>query len=181
MLSAFKLFFSTSAGWVTLALVAALGIASYSYGHAEGYTTGHTKGFTEGRDSRDREVDHLKDNVAGLTTLINTERAANAAKIKTLEAQAADSAVATEKQLNQKIRARDAIIASYKADVKPEIQQHCGLSIDTVQAINALIQNVNEEPNEVPAPLTPAGDGSAADPGGGDTAGRTPDTIGESK
>lgn len=166
MLSAFKLFFSSSSGWVTLALIAALGIGSYSYGHANGYEAGHTKGFTEGRDSRNNEVEHLKDNVAGLTKIVNDEREAQAKKIKDVEKKAADNAVATEKRLNVQIRARDQIIASYKANVKPEIQQHCGLSIETVKAINALIQNVNEESNEVPAPSTPPSDGDNPDSGG---------------
>lgn len=181
MLTAFKLFFSSSAGWVTLALAAALGIGAYSYGHANGYETGHTKGYTEGHDSRDKEVSHLQDNVAGLTKIINDDRKAQAAKIKEVEKGAADQAVATEKRLGQQIRARDAIIASYRAEVKPEIQQHCGLSIETVRAINALIQNANEEQNEVPVLPSPGSSGDSADPTGGPVVGQTPDTVKDEK
>lgn len=182
MFTALKLFFSSSAGWVTLALAAALGISAYSYGHANGYETGHTKGYTEGHDSRNEEVAHLQDNVAGLTKIINDDRKAQAAKIKEVEKGAADQAVATEKRLGQQIRARDAIIASYRADVKPEIQQHCALSIETVRAINALIQNANEDPNETPVAVPALHDGSsAADPTGSPATGQTPPTVKDEK
>lgn len=179
MLTAFKLFFSSSSGWVTLALIAALGIGAYSYGHANGYETGHTKGYTEGHDSRNDEVQHLKDNVAALTKIINDDREAQAAKIKKVEEVAANQAVETAKRLSQQIRARGMIIASYKADVKPEIQQHCGLSVETVQAINALIETVNEEPNESPASPNPPDSGSSADPGGIPAAGQTTPIVKE--
>ena len=181
MFSAFKLFFSSSAGWTSLALVAALGIGAYSWGHSDGYASGHTKGYTAGHDSRNEEVSHLKDNVAGLTDIINVDREVQAKKIKEVEKAAADKAVDTAKLLNQKIRDRDKIIASYHADVAPAVQQHCSLSIETVQAINALIQNVNEESNEVPdTPDTP----SSGDPANlvhGDAAGGATNTLTEDK
>lgn len=180
MFTAFKLLFSSSAGWVTLALAAALCIGSYSYGHAGGYTSGHTKGFTEGRASRNEEVSHLKDNVAALTQTVNDERKAQAEKIKAVQKAAADQAVETEKHLSLQIRARDQIIASYKVSVRPEIQQHCGLSIETVHAINALIQNVNEEPDETPSALPAPPDGSlTADPTDSPAVGQATDTVKE--
>lgn len=181
MFTAFKLFFSSSAGWVTLALIAAFGLGAYSYGHANGYADGHTKGFTEGHDSRNEEVSHLQDNVAGLTKVINDERKAQAKKIKDVQDEASNTAVATEKRLGQQIRARDQIIASYKADVKPEIQQHCALSVETVRAINALIQTVNEESDEIPASPTPPDSGSSADPASVPDASGTTSTVKDTK
>jgi hypothetical protein len=182
MFSTLKLFFSSSAGWILLALVFALGLGAYSWGHADGYASGHTKGFTDGRTSRNEEVDHLKDNVSGLTALVNTERKAVADKIKAVQKDAANQAVETVKDLNQQIRARDKIISDYRASVEPKIQQHCGLSIETVQAINALIENVNEEPNETPAALpAPLDSGDPANPVHSDTAGGATTTLTEDK
>lgn len=180
MLNTIKLFFSTTEGWSALALIAALAIGAYSYGHSNGYDSGIDTGYTNGQKSRDKEVEHLQDNVAGLTDTINDQRKAVAEKIKKVEAAAADRAVETTKVLNQQIRARDQIIASYKETVPAEVQQHCALSIETVRAVNALIQNVNEDTNEVPAAPIPAADVDTASPNSGVDASRPAPAVKES-
>lgn len=179
MLTALKLFFGSSTGWVVLALGAALTLGSYSYGHTKGYTEGHAKGRTEGYSSRNAEVSRLRDNVVGLTKVINDDRDAANKKIKDVEAKAADAAVETAKRLGTQLRQRDQIIAGYKATVKPETQQHCGLSIETVKTINELIKNVNEESNETPAVSVGSASGISNDLVDSAGATRTTSSVGD--
>jgi len=166
MFMAAKLFFSTSLG-KSLLLVLAFALtvfAAFELGSSHGYSDGHTKGFNEGRASRDPEVQHLQDNVVALSKLINDERLAQATKIDKLQSDAANQAVETSKKLNQQIRERDKIIQNYKNQVPPEIQQHCALSMETVQAINKLIDNANGVRNEGPVQGDTATDNSSSGP-----------------
>lgn len=181
MISALKLLWGSTGGKISAILFTVLFAAGVAFAYSHGHTSGYASGFTAGQNSRDKEVTHLQENVAALTKIINDERKAQADKIKKVEAKAADAAVETAKRLGQEIRARDTIISSYRADVKPEIQQHCGLSVETVRAINALIQNVNEEHNEVPDLSAPPDNSSSADSTGGGADVQTTSTLTETK
>lgn len=150
MLSVLKLFFSGPSGWVTILGVVALLFGVYTLGHSQGHTSGYESGFTAGQKSRDVEVGHLNDNVKALTDIVNKQRTAQAEKVADVQKAAADDAVKTQKVMGQQIRQRDAIIQSYRDTVSKEIQNRCALSIETVKAINLLIDNANEDPDEGP-------------------------------
>lgn len=128
-----------------LALGAVL-FGAYSFGHSNGYDSGHKAGY----ESRNTEVSHLNDNVIALSKLIDTERKQQFEKLQDVQATAAEAAIKTETRLQTQIRARDQVIANYSKTVPTTVQQQCGLSIETVRAINQLIDKVNGEPNETP-------------------------------
>jgi hypothetical protein len=90
----------------------------------------------------------LNDNVIALSNLINKERLAVAAKAKEVAQEAADAAVATQEKLSRKIRDQQKIIDDYKSAVPPSVRESCGLSIETVRAINKIIDNINEVQND---------------------------------
>ena len=140
-------FFATKLGRSLLiggALAVAGGLA-YWAGSNHGYSSGNTEGFKSGYDSRNAEVADLDAKVTVLTSTINTERKAVADKIDKVQAEAAADAIKTQKELGLQIRTRDAIITSYKNTVPVEKQNECGISIETVKAINALINSANKE------------------------------------
>ena len=141
---------------------AALLLGAYSFGHSAGYDTGHKAGYA----SRQPEVDHLNQNVMALSKLINDERLATHAKAQEVEHDAAEAAIKTETFLQQQIRARDKIIHDYEKAVPISVQESCGLSVETVRAINKIIDSVNGEQDETKADtgLGVPGSGATTDP-----------------
>lgn len=140
-------FFATKLGrslLVSGGLAIAGGLA-YWAGSNHGYASGNTAGFKSGYDSRNKEVADLDGKVTALTSTINAERKAVSEKIDKVQAEAAADAIKTQKELGLQIRTRDAIITSYKNTVPVEKQNECGISIETVKAINALINSANKE------------------------------------
>lgn len=144
MLSAF---FATKLGRTLLiggSLAVAGGLAYWS-GSNHGYASGNSAGFKAGYASRNTEVADLESKVTVLTTTINDERKAVAKKIDEVQAAATADALKTQKELSQQIRNRDAIITNYKSTVPLEKQNECAVSLETVKAINALINSANKE------------------------------------
>lgn len=159
MFTAIKLFFSTGLGkglLVVSAVILAV-VATYSLGSAHGYSKGHGTGFNEGRQSRQLEVNHLQKNVAALTKLVNDERLATSVKVQSIQESASIEALVAQTKLQANIQQRDAIIAEYTSRVPEIVQKSCGLDLETVKAINKLIDNINEdrhEDNESTSPST---------------------------
>jgi hypothetical protein len=147
MFTAIKLFFGTDLGKGLLLVGAAVLLLGsvYTVGRSHGYNSGRDDGYKSGYASRNVEVGHLQENVAALTKKINDNTKAVADKVQEVQEEAAEAAIARETKLNQKIRDRDKIIADYAKFVPPTVQAKCGLSIETVDAINKLIDNANEE------------------------------------
>lgn len=150
MIQAIKLFFGSPLGraFLTFAAAGAVLGSAYVLGHSAGKLKGLDEGFRDGRAARQQEVDHLKDNVAVLTKTINDERKAVSDKVKQVEADATERAMQTQERLHSQLRARDQIIQNYERMTPVEVQQSCGLSIETVQAINQLIDKANGDSNE---------------------------------
>ncbi len=147
MWEAAKLFFDSKLGrsvLIGLALLISMA-AAYAVGSSHGYAEGHDKGFTAGYDSRNTEVSHLQENVAALTKKINDDTKATNDKIAKIQEEAANAAVASQKKLAATEAKQQQIIDNYKATTPPEVQNKCALSKETVEAINLLIDSVNEE------------------------------------
>lgn len=161
MLSVIKLLWGSTAGKIGLALTIGLFVAGLGISYSMGSSNGHTSGFTDGQKSRDLEVADLNLKVTTLTAEINTKREAESTKIDKVEALASDAAVATQKDLAQERRERDAIIARYEKQTSPETKESCGLSIETVRAINLLIDSANDE--TTPTPDSPDGVADSGD------------------
>lgn len=147
MFTAIKLFFGTDLGKGLLLVGAAVLLfgSVYTVGRSHGYSEGRDDGYKSGYSARTPEVNHLQENVATLTKKINDNTKAVADKVQEVQKAAAEAAIATETKLNRKIRDRDQIIADYAKSVPPAVQAKCGLSIESVDAINKLIDNANEE------------------------------------
>lgn len=162
MWAAAKLFFSTDLGKGLLILVGIILVvlAAFWAGHSQGYSSGHDEGFKAGYASRNQEVTDLKADKAALVKTINDDRKAQSTKIKDVETTAANAALKTEQQFNKKLRERDRIISDYEKSVPTAIQEKCGLDVETVRAINKLIDNVNGVQDETPNPTPSATPGS---------------------
>jgi hypothetical protein len=167
MIDALKILWGSTGGKISAILFVVVLAASTSFAYVKGSTSGHDSGFTAGQKSRDTEVKGLSDKVTALTSEINTKRQATNDKIDKVENNAANDAVATQKQLTKQIRERDAIIAAYEKNTPTEVKESCGLSIETVRAINQLIDNANETPvPDTPTAGAPAnGSPDSSDPG----------------
>lgn len=151
MFTAIKLFFGTPLGkdlLIGFAVVLLLA-AVYTAGHHRGYDDGHSDGYTEGVKSQKPVVDELKNKVAALTKVINDDREATAAKVKALEHDLSEATIElTAKQAEGKAK-RDDIVHRYETSIPPVQQNACGLSVETVTAINALLDTQIENPTEV--------------------------------
>jgi|SRR6185503_9704169 len=141
----FKLIWGTAGGKPALAIAAGLFVACLGLSYSVGSLIGYERGHVAGQKSRNSEVKDLTDKVTALTGMVNSKREAEAKKIDKVESDAADAAVETQKQLAKELRARDKIIAEYEARTPPEVKVSCGLSIETVRAINLLIESANNE------------------------------------
>jgi hypothetical protein len=142
--------------WIVIGTGALL-VSIYSAGHSAGYARGHAAGVQSGHDSRDLEVTGLKADISTLAQAIKLERETQAKKVSEVQTQAAEDAIKTQQFLAQQVRQRDQVIQQYKDAVPLEIQTHCALSVETVRAINRLI---NDEPTSnsvsVDADTTPS-------------------------
>ncbi len=145
MLSVLKFLWGSTAGKVTFAVTIALFVVGVGLAYAAGSNSGYADGFEAGKKSRDQEVSLLEGKVTTLVGLVNTKREAEATKIDKVEAEASDAAVDTQKKLAADLRERDAIIARYEARTPTVTKEACGLSVETVRAINQLIDNANDE------------------------------------
>lgn len=140
--------------WAIAGAVALL-IGTYYAGHSAGYARGNTAGIHIGQTSRDLEVAGLKENVTTLAGTIKLEREAQAKKIAEVQTQAADDAIQTQQFLAQQVRQRDQVIQRYKDTVPMTTQTHCALSVETVRAINQLIDHEPPRNSVDPAALDP--------------------------
>lgn len=167
MLSALKLLWGSTGGKITTIIFAVAFAVSVAFAYSHGHSSGYASGFTGGQKSRDAEVKDLGDKVTKLTEIINDDRKAQSKKIEDVQKDAANAAVATEKKLGQQVRERDAIIRNYQKTTSTVIQESCGLSLETVRAINLLIDNANEKavPVDLPAPTPADSSPNSPDPG----------------
>jgi len=141
---------ATKTGMYVMAGIGAalLLLGAYTLGSSHGYASGYDSGYAKGQKSRQQEVDHLKDNVSALTKTINDERLATATKLQAVEHDATERALKTQSTLTRQITERDQIIKRYEKTVPVKVQESCGLSVETVEAINQLIDKANGVQNE---------------------------------
>lgn len=165
MLSILKVLWGETAGKLVLAIAIGLFVAGVGLSYSKGSSSGHAAGFTDGQKSRDAEVAELNLKVTTLTGIINTKRDAESAKIDKVEVEASDAAINTQKELAQEIRERDRIIERYQSQTPVVVKEACGLSLETVQAINLLIESANDETTPKPDAVS-----SVVGYGGSDTA-----------
>lgn len=145
MLSILKVLWGETAGKLVLAIAVGLFVAGIGLSYSKGSSSGYETGFTAGQNSRNDEVAGLETKVTVLTGMVNAKRDAEAKKIDKVEVAASDDAINTQKQLAQQVRERDKIIERYQKQTPTETKESCGLSIETVRAINLLIESANDE------------------------------------
>lgn len=162
MIDALKILWGSTGGRISVLIFGLIFAAGVSFAYVHGSQSGYKSGFTDGQKSRDKEVAELGATITALTKTINDERKAQDLKLKAVEKDAANAAVSTQQKLSQKIKERDVIIRNYQQQTPAVIKESCGLSIETVRAINLLIDSANEKA-ELPAPDSPAAPGSGPD------------------